>query len=162
MAFEPMSYNCPLASGGRSETLSMNRTTLATFVLVTFAAASAAGDAKPRKPRLDVRATPRMTFSPAHVLLTAELTGGDDLEDYHCPEIEWDWDDGGKSVHEADCTPFEAGVTRIERRFTANHVFRKAGTYDVKVTMRRSNRPLARSTVRITVRPGLGDRTIEQ
>lgn len=140
----------------------MNRATLATFALLTFAAAAAAGDAKPKRPRLDVRATPRMTFSPAHVLLTAELTGGDDVEEFHCPEIEWDWDDGGKSVHEADCAPFETGVTKIERRFTANHDFRKAGVYDVKVTVRRSNKPLARATVRVTVRPGLGDRTMEQ
>ena len=55
-------------------------------------------DAKPKKPRLDLRATPRMAFSPVNVFLTAELTGGDDVEDYHCPELEWDWDDGGKST----------------------------------------------------------------
>ncbi len=134
------------------------------FAAVSLAALLAAGastDAapKPKRPRLELRATPRMTFSPAHVLFTAELTGGDDSEDYHCPEIEWDWDDGGKSVQEADCKPFEPGVTKIDRRFTAEHDYRNAGIYSVRVTMRRAERPIATTAVRITVRPGLGDQT---
>ena len=40
---------------------------------------------KQKKPKLDLRATPRMAFSPVNVLLTAELTGGDDVEEYYCP-----------------------------------------------------------------------------
>jgi hypothetical protein len=102
-----------------------------------------------------------MAFSPVNVLLVAELSGGDDVEEFYCPELEWEWDDGGKSVHEADCPAYEPGVSKIERRFTAEHEFRKAGLYNVKVTMRRANRPLAVSTIKITVRPGLGDRTME-
>ena len=136
-------------------------------VLSLLLAASAAGPAsadgvKVKKPRLDLRATPRMSFSPAHILLTAELTGGDDVEAYHCPELEWEWDDGGKSVHEADCKPFEDGVTKIQRRFTAEHDYRKAGVYNVKVTMRRTNRSIATASARVTVRPGLGDPTMER
>jgi hypothetical protein len=111
---------------------------------------------KGKKPRLELRAAPRMAVSPAQVLFTAELKGGDDMEDFHCPEIEWDWDDGGKSEHEADCAPFEVG-TPIERRFTAEHVFSKAATYNVKVTMRRADRVIASSRVTVTVRPGFGD-----
>src|SRR6185436_9170548 len=80
--------------------------------------------AKPKKPKLDLRATPRMAFSPVNVLLTAELTG----------------------VHEADCPEYEAGVSKIERRFTAEHEYGKAGLYNVKLTMRRANRTLAQTT----------------
>jgi PKD repeat protein len=123
--------------------------------------ATPADEAKPKKPKLDLRATPRMAFSPVNVLLTAELTGGDDVEEYYCPELEWEWDDGGKSVHEADCPAYEAGVSKIERRFTAEHEYRKAGMYSVKLTMRHANRTLAQTTIKITVRPGLGDRTME-
>ncbi len=136
---------------------------LAVFSLLLAASAAwpaFAGEPKVKKPRLDVRATPRMAFSPVRVLLTAELTGGGDVEEYHCPEIEWDWDDGGKSLQEADCTPFEDGKTKIERRFTADHEYRKAGVYNVRVTMRRTNKPLATAAVRVTVRPGLGDPTL--
>jgi hypothetical protein len=117
---------------------------------------------KGKKPRLDLRSSPRMGFSPVHVLLTAEFIGGDDIEEYHCPEIEWEWDDGGKSVHEADCTPFEAGVTKIQRRFTAEHDYNRAGVYRVKATMRKTSHTLAVATVTVTVRAGLGDPTIER
>jgi hypothetical protein len=120
-----------------------------------------AADAKPKKPRLDLRATPRMAFSPVNVFLTAELTGGDDVEELYCPELEWEWDDGGKSTQESDCPPWEAGKSKIERRFTTDHEFRRAGVYNVKVTMRRAGRSLASASVRVTVRPGLGDRTLE-
>jgi hypothetical protein len=123
-----------------------------------FALPASAGDsAKLKKPNLDLRVVPRMAFSPVSVLLTAELSGGDDVEELYCPEIEWDWDDGGKSQQESDCAPFEAGVTKIERRFTAEHEYRKAGVYNIKVTLRRAKRNLAAQTVKLTVRPGLGD-----
>jgi hypothetical protein len=99
-----------------------------------------------------------MAFSPVTVFLTAEFTGGEDSEDFYCPEIEWDWSDGGKSVHEADCLPYEPGAV-VERRFTAEHEFRRAGVYNVKVTFRHAKQSFASNTVRITVRPGLGDPT---
>jgi len=132
--------------------------------VVSAAALAGAGllaaDDKPKKPKLDIRAIPRMAFSPATVLVTAELQGGDDVEEYHCPEVEYDWDDGGKSVQEGDCSPFEAG-TKIQRRFTNEHSYRRAGIYNIKVTMRRAERSFAAATVRVTVRPGLGDPTRE-
>jgi hypothetical protein len=123
-------------------------------------AAGAADAPKGKKPKLDLRANPRMAFSPVNVFFTAEFMGGDDLEEYHCPEIEWDWDDGGKSVQESDCSPWQEGM-KIERRFSNDHDYRKAGTYNVKATFRRSSRPFAQATVRVTVRAGLGDNTIE-
>ena len=128
---------------------------------VATASGTLGAEAKPKKPRLELRANPRMAFSPVNVFLTAELTGGDEVEDYYCPELEWEWDDGGKSTQESDCAPWEAGKTKVERRFTAEHEFRRAGVYNVKVTMRRAGRSIAASTVRVTVRPGLGDRTME-
>jgi hypothetical protein len=138
---------------------------VAAAIALALAIAAPAGSgqdgAKGKKPRLDLRAVPRMAFSPVTVFFTAELSGGDDIEEYHCPELEWDWDDGGKSVHEADCAPFQAG-TKIERRFTAEHEFRKSGAYNVKVTMRRVNRAIAAANIKLTVRPGLGDRAFER
>ena len=130
-------------------------------LLVGGTTLTAGGAEKLKKPRLDLRATPRLAFSPVTVFFTAELQGGDDVEEYYCPELEWDWDDGGKSVHEADCQPFEAGKSQIERRFTAEHEYRRAGAYAVKVTMRHGQRSLAVANIKVTVRPGLGDRTME-
>jgi hypothetical protein len=134
----------------------MRTTALTAFIIAALAASGTTGE-KPRKPRLDLRAAPRMAFSPANVLVTAELTGGDDVnDDYYCPEIEWNWDDGARSVREADCAPLETGAT-IERRYTANHAFRTPGSYNVKMTMRKGNRAIAMATATVTVHPGAGD-----
>jgi hypothetical protein len=125
--------------------------------LLAFGGSDDAG-AKVKKPQLELRAAPRFAFSPVSVLFTAELTGGDDVEEYYCPELEWEWDDGGRSVVAADCPPFQPG-TSIERRFTATHDYGKAGSYGVKVTLKRGGRKIVTQTVRVTVRPGIGDRT---
>jgi hypothetical protein len=130
---------------------------LAAIVALVGAGAGGAPDEKPKKPHLELKAMPRFAFSPVNVMLTAELVGGGDVEEYHCPELEWDWDDGGKSTHESDCAPFEPGKTTINRRFTADHEYRKAGIYQIKATMRRANRTLASASVKVTVRPGAGE-----
>lgn len=116
---------------------------------------------KGKKPTLELRITPRFSFSPANVLFTAELTGGEDSEEYHCPELEWEWDDGGKSVGESDCDPYEAGG-KIERRFTATHLYKTSGIYLAKVTLRKAGKAVAAQTIKVTVRPGVGDQTLDQ
>jgi len=137
-----------------------------TLVLLTAAALLGGGalrtgaEDKGHKPKLELRASPRFGFSPLDVLVTAELKGGDDVEQYHCPELEWDWDDGGKSTADADCDPFVAGKP-IQRRFTASHEFKRAGTYEVSLTMRRADDAFAKSKVKVTVRAGLGDPTFD-
>lgn len=134
---------------------------------VLFAAAAATlpavagGDAKLKKPALTLRSSPRFAFSPARVLFVAELSGGDDVEEFYCPELEWEWDDGSKSVQEADCDPFVAGQTKIERRFTSEHEFRRAATYNVKVSLKRLGKSFINQSVRLTVRPGVGDPSLE-
>jgi hypothetical protein len=116
---------------------------------------------KGKRPALELRALPRFAFSPANIHFTAELTGGDDVEELYCPDVEWEWGDGGKSQQESDCAPFEPG-TKIDRHFTAEHVYQLSGRYLVKVTLRRAGKTMAAQTLQMTVRPGLGDRTIEQ
>jgi hypothetical protein len=130
-----------------------------TFALAFSAAADdkkAEDPKKAKKPALELRITPRFAFSPANILFTAELTGGEDSEEFHCPELEWEWDDGGKSGGESDCDPYEAGA-KIERRFTANHYYKTSGLYLVKLTMRKAGRTIAQQTIKVTVRPGVGD-----
>lgn len=142
------------------------RTRFAGPVLLFFAAASfalpaAAGDqGRTRKPRLELRATPRMAFSPVMVLATAELRGGDAAEEFYCPALEWEWDDGAKSSQEADCPPFGPGV-EMDRRFTAEHAYRTPGVYTVTVRLKRSDRSIAAATTTVHVRGGLGQPDIE-
>ena len=139
----------------------MSRIAVAVALVLGLTPSAAPEDKKPddkkaKKPALELRITPRFSFSPVNILFTAELTGGDDSEEFHCPEVEWEWDDGGKSGGESDCDPYEAGA-KIERRFTANHLYKIAGIYMVRVTMRKANRTIAAQTIKVTVRPGVGD-----
>ena len=134
---------------------------LAVLALLVPASLPATQDEKPKKgkkPALELRASPRFAFSPANILFTAELKGGDDVEELYCPEVEWEWGDGGKSVNEADCDPWTE-TSQIQRRFTANHVYQFAGIYRVKVTLRRSGRNIMSQTYSITIRAGLGDQS---
>jgi hypothetical protein len=111
---------------------------------------------KGKKPALELRATPRFAFSPANILLTAELKGGDDVEELYCPEVEWEFGDGDRSTQEADCDPWTP-TTKLERRFTVHHVFRFAGAYVIRVTLRKSGRDLMTQTYQLSIRAGLGD-----
>jgi len=108
-----------------------------------------------RKPRLDLRAMPRMALPPVEVFVVAELVGGQELEEYYCPGLEWDWDDGARSAHEADCAPFEPGID-LERRFTAHHVYRAPGEYNIRLTMRRASRSVSVATAQVLVHSGAG------
>ena len=151
-----------MASGHFKVGRDMSSRLFAVLAAVALGVSAGASDSKLKKPGLTLRASPRFSFSPVNVLFVAELAGGDDSEDFYCPELTWEWDDGGKSVVEPDCDPFEAGKTKIERRFSAQHEYRLASTYTVKVTMKRTGRAFAVQTVRVTVRPGGGDRTDPQ
>jgi hypothetical protein len=135
--------------------------TAALLAALCVAAPALAGDdegkeKKGKRPGLELRGTPRFAFSPANIMLTAELKGGDDVEELYCPEIEWEFGDGDKSVQEADCDPWTP-ETKLERRFTVRHVYKFAGAYLVRVTLRKSGKNLMTQTYQMSVRAGLGD-----
>jgi hypothetical protein len=112
---------------------------------------------KPKRPGVELRFTPRYSFSPANVSFTLELKGGDDMEEYYCPEIEWEWGDGSKSVQEADCDPWAAD-SKVQRRFTGSHLFPQSGVYTARVTLRKSDKTIVTKSVEVTVQPGFGVR----
>jgi hypothetical protein len=115
-----------------------------------------AKDADPKRPQMRLKAQPVISITPARVVLTAELTGGDDdFEEYYCPTIEWDWGDGTHSESTADCAPYEAGKSEIRRRFTVEHVFRRAENYRVTFRLKRRDKAVGQATTQIQVRPGL-------
>jgi hypothetical protein len=111
----------------------------------------AGGGVRLKSPQLGLRASPRFALrAPVNVLATAELVGGDQVEDFYCPALEWEWGDGSRSVQESDCPPFEEGA-ELARRFSAEHVFRGSGTYSVRVTLRRMNRQLAAASATVEI-----------
>ena len=104
----------------------------------------------PQRPAFKLRASPLMIFPPAEVFLTAELVDGIDHQDFHCPQVEWDFADGSRSVHQEDCEPFSA-ETKLARRFTRRHDFDAPGEYQVVVTLRRSKKVVAQAAITIIV-----------
>jgi hypothetical protein len=112
---------------------------------------------KEKRPKLTLTARPPIAMSPARVSLTAELAGGpDDLEDFYCPTIEWDWGDGTSSETTSDCDPYEAGKSTFRRRFTVEHVFR-AGYHRVSLRLKKHDKQISSATVVVDVRPGIRD-----
>lgn len=93
------------------------------LAMLLWVGAGAAAD----KPKLVLKATPTMAFSPARIVLTGDLTGGpNDNQELYCPSVEWDWGDGTKSGESADCDPYQPGKTEIKRHFVTDH------TYDIE------------------------------
>src|SRR5712692_4405647 len=84
------------------------------------------------RPKLTLKAQPMMAIAPARVVFTAELNGGaNDLQDYYCPTIEWEWGDETRSESTSDCAPYEAGKSEIKRRFTVEHHYKHGANYRV-------------------------------
>jgi hypothetical protein len=123
---------------------------LVSMLVAALAVTVAAGERGVKRPRLDVRASPRMSLMAANVLVVAELVGGDEIEDFYCPAIVWEWGDGARSAHEGDCPPFEPGMA-MTRRHTASHAYRQPGEYSLRVTLRRAGRSLAAATTFVTI-----------
>src|SRR3954471_9403529 len=66
-------------------------------------------DDKNKKGRatLVLKANPPIAFSPARIVVSAELKGGTaDTDEFYGPALEWDWGDGTKSESTNDCPPF--------------------------------------------------------
>jgi hypothetical protein len=110
------------------------------------------------RPKVTLKAQPMIAMSPARVVLTAELTGGaNDFEEFYCPAIEWDWGDETRSESSADCEPYQAGKSEIKRRFTVEHVYRRAGNYRIAFRMKRHEKIVGAATANVQIRPGLRD-----
>ncbi len=129
-------------------------------LLAATAVATAAGRAAradEEKPKLVVTARPSVAIAPATVRLSAELVGGaNDFEDFYCPTVIWDWDDGTVSESSTDCQPYQPGVSEIRRHFTVEHKFR-AGSYRVLFSLKNRDKEVAATTVRLQIRPGFPD-----
>ena len=97
----------------------------AASVAIALTLAGVGAHAAADKARLTLKANPTMAFSPARIVVTADMTGGpNDNQQLYCPAIEWEWGDGTKSEESADCDPYQAGKTEIKRHFTADHTYR--------------------------------------
>jgi hypothetical protein len=118
----------------------------------------AAADDKAKRPKLSVRVNPAMGMSPARVVASADVNGGpDDFEEFYCASVEWDWGDDTRSNNSSDCDPYQAGKSQIQRRFSADHVYRTAGDYRIQFRLKKKNKPVGAASASVKIRPGLGD-----
>ena len=114
--------------------------------------------AEPKKPTLSIRATPPVGFAPLRVRAAADLRDGtDDYADFYCATVEWDWGDGTISENTGDCNPYEAGKSTIQRRFSADHIYRQGGAYRIVFRLKQKTKAVASITTNIQVRAGAGE-----
>ena len=128
---------------------------LAVLFSVSVPVANGGQDTDKLRPKIALRATPVMSFSPSRVSFTAELRGGaNDYEEFYCPTVEWDWDDGTQSESKQDCDPYVAGTSEIKRIYTMTHLFDLSGNYTVSVRLKRQSKVVVSATTKVQVRPG--------
>ena len=123
----------------------------------------AAPEDKKAKPTVTVKVTPLVAFSPAQLVLTADLKGGaDDYEEFYCATVEWDWGDDTRSESKTDCEPYEAGKSQIKRHFSIDHTYNVAGDYRVEFRLKQKNKVVGRGSTDVKVRPGVRDGGIDR
>ncbi len=104
------------------------------------------------KPTPVMTAVPMIVGAPGKVVFRVTLRGGaDDDEEYYCPAIEWDWDDGSVSERSRDCDPYEKGKSRIDRNFTAEHEFKLPDEYKVVFRLKKGGKVLTAPSITVTV-----------
>ena len=107
---------------------------------------------EPKRPSLNLKATPGTGMVPVRIMVLAELKGGDnDFQDYYCPTIEWNWGDGTISEKTEDCAPYESGTSQIIRRYSLSHSYKRSGGYAISFRLKRGEKVLAaaRTVVRL-------------
>ena len=107
------------------------------------------------KPELSLRSSPKVALAPAEILFIGELRGGaDDYEEFYCASIEWDWDDDTRSTSTPDCEPYEAGTSRIRRRFSTRHRFNLGGRYEVRLSLKQRGDVVTSARTNVEIRGG--------
>lgn len=138
---------------------SSHRRILIAACVLGLAATTASGAADKNKPSLNMRATPASGFAPLKVSVFVTLQGGvNDYQDFYCPSVEWDWDDGTKSEEKVDCDPYEAGKSEIRRNYRAEHTFQFGGSdFRVQFRLKQKNKTVGSTSATVRVQPGIRD-----
>lgn len=101
---------------------------------------------EPAKPKVELKVNPQFAmlgigpraFATVHFRLSVKDAG---VEDYYCPRIEWEWDDGTKGTEESDCPPFATAQKEDhERSWNKSRQFWEPGNHVVKVRMYKGDR----------------------
>jgi hypothetical protein len=108
------------------------------------------------KPSISLKANPVVAFSPARVVVTADIKGGpNDYEDFYCPTVEWWWGDGTTSDQTVDCEPYEPGKSEIKRHFTISRVFESSGDFRIEFRLKKKDKVIGLGSTMVKIRPGV-------
>jgi hypothetical protein len=134
----------------------MRRLIIVSMVLILGPSAGTATSGETalgKKTVLRLKALPQIALTPARISFTGFLSGNRNLERYYCPEVEWRFGDGARSVLSPDCHSVEnRDLTPINRLWSVHHNYRWSGVYDVKLILRRDGRAVATATTQVVVR----------
>jgi len=72
-------------------------------------------------------------------------------ERYYCPEIEWEWEDGTRSIEESDCPPFEEAEK--DRRFVRRktHAIARSGQWTITVRLSKAGELIHEEDAQVVV-----------
>jgi hypothetical protein len=91
------------------------------------------------KPDVELKATPSMAMLPLGRAATVRLQvriKDKGNEDYYCPRLEWEWEDGTMSTEESDCPPCEEAQPKDhERTWSRSRQFWEPGRQTVTVRL---------------------------
>ena len=114
--------------------------TAAVLLLALLAAASP-------KPKVEFKPLQRITTLPigrCEAVVIFKLTVNDGgSEDYYCPKVVFEWEDGTQSSEESDCVPFEEAAKEDHAKtWTKSHAFRTPGTHPVRAHLCKASRKI--------------------
>ena len=102
--------------------------------------------AAPAKPKVELKPSPQMAVlgvgprSAATVRFRLSVKDAGN-EDYYCPRLEWEWEDGTYSSEESDCPSFDKAQPQDhERSWTRSRQFWEPGNHTVKVRLYKAER----------------------
>ena len=112
----------------------------AVFLLALLAAGSP-------KPKVEFKPLQRITNLPVsrcEAVVIFKLTVDDGgSEDYYCPKVVFEWEDGTQSSEESDCVPFDqAAKNDHSRTWTKSHSFHTTGTHPVRAHLCKASRKI--------------------
>lgn len=98
------------------------------------------------KPQVDLKPSPSMAMlgigPRSSVTVRFRLSVKDaGNEDYYCPRLEWEWEDGTRATEESDCPAFDQAQKQDhEKSWTKSHQFWEPGNHTVKVRLYKGDR----------------------
>jgi hypothetical protein len=102
--------------------------------------------AAPAKPKVELKPSPQMATlgvgprSAATVRFRLSVKDAGN-EDYYCPRLEWEWEDGTYSSEESDCPSFDTAQPQDhERSWTRSRQFWEPGNHTIKVRLYKADR----------------------